>query len=362
MIKTIFAVSDVHGHYTILKKALEDAGFDRTNGDHLLVVCGDCFDRGCENVEVLEFLSAIDNKILIRGNHEDLMLDALDIHRLSYYDAHNGTDITVEEFLGNDAIDRDGTLKRNTEGEKQLRSFIGNTVDYFETKNYIFTHGWIPLDHNGRTDGWRVATPRQWRHARFADWVEMYTKGVTLPRKTIVCGHRSASYGHVFDVKRDPEDPTPFYGDGVIAIDALTVKSARVNVLVIEDEITLPALTHYMNLTDEYFDAVKCGKKTVELRVYDNKRRDVKVGDYIIFKRYLDQQDTVKVTVTGTHLYDSFADLTADHKPSAMGFSGKSRGAVAAMMNRLYEAKLAKCKPFAIEIKLSEQDHESNIS
>ncbi|MBQ7827977.1 MAG: metallophosphoesterase [Clostridia bacterium] len=354
MIKTIFAVSDIHGHYTQFKKALEESGFERGCDDHLLVVCGDCFDRGRENKAVLEYLEGIDNKVVIRGNHEDLLLDALDTHKISYYDVHNGTDITIEEFLGADAIDRDGTIKRGTAGEKRLRSFIGGMVDYFETKNFVFTHGWIPLDDRGRTDGWRVATPRGWRHARFSEWTEMYTKGMTLPRKTIVCGHRSASYGHLFDPKRAASDSTPFFGEGMAAIDALTVLSSQVNILLIEDEVLLPCLTHYMNLHDEFFDAVKSDKKTVEMRVFDTRRRDVKIGDCIVFKRYLNQEDTVKVRVTGTHVYDSFEELTMDHKPSVLGFPGKSRSAIATKMKRLYDVKLAKCKPFAINIRLEE--------
>lgn len=352
MTKTIFAVSDVHGHYEYFKKALEESGFEQGRDDHLLVVLGDCFDRGAENVAVLDYLDGIDNKVVIRGNHEDLLLSALDSHKLGYYDAYNGTDVTVLEFLGDKAIDKDGVLRRGTAGEKRLRSFIGETVDYFETKDFVFTHGWIPLDEHGRTNGWRVATPLEWRHARFSDWTEMYTKGMTLPRKTIVCGHRSASYGYLFDPKRAQGDSTPFFGDGVVAIDALTVQSGKVNVLVIEDEVMLPSLTHYMNLSDEYFERVKSGKKTVEMRVYDSKRRDVKIGDFIVFKRYLDQEDTVKVRVTGTHVYDSFEELVEDHKPSVLGFPGKSRAAIAAKMTRLYGPKAIKCKPFAIDIRL----------
>lgn len=56
MKKKIFAVSDIHGHYHILKEALDRAGFDDSNDNHLLVCCGDYFDRGDENVEVLIIL------------------------------------------------------------------------------------------------------------------------------------------------------------------------------------------------------------------------------------------------------------------------------------------------------------------
>ena len=53
--KKIFVVSDIHGHCTLLQKALERAGFDDANEDHLLICCGDYFDRGTENAEVMKF-------------------------------------------------------------------------------------------------------------------------------------------------------------------------------------------------------------------------------------------------------------------------------------------------------------------
>ena len=52
--KTLFVVSDIHGHYTQLKEALDRAGFDENRPDHLLVCCRELFDRGHENRKVYE--------------------------------------------------------------------------------------------------------------------------------------------------------------------------------------------------------------------------------------------------------------------------------------------------------------------
>ena len=57
----IFAVSDVHGFYNEMIEALDKAGFDRNNPNHLLVSCGDNFDRGPDAVKVYEYLNNIDN-------------------------------------------------------------------------------------------------------------------------------------------------------------------------------------------------------------------------------------------------------------------------------------------------------------
>ena len=75
--KKLFVVSDVHGHYTILKEALDRAGFDKHDPEHLLICCGDYFDRGNENMEVLRFFEGLRHKVLLRGNHEDLLLKLL---------------------------------------------------------------------------------------------------------------------------------------------------------------------------------------------------------------------------------------------------------------------------------------------
>jgi serine/threonine protein phosphatase 1 len=73
MKKSIYAVSDIHGHCAELKKALDEAGFRINDESCLLIVCGDYFDRGVENREVFDFLCSVSNKILIRGNHEDML-------------------------------------------------------------------------------------------------------------------------------------------------------------------------------------------------------------------------------------------------------------------------------------------------
>lgn len=58
-----------------------------------------------------------------------------------------------------------------------------------------------------------------------------------------------------------------------------------------------------MHLNDESFELVKNGQKTVELRVYDEKRRQVDMGDGIVF---INKDDKVSVKVTGLFIASSF--------------------------------------------------------
>lgn len=235
----IFAVSDIHGHGSELIRALDEAGFDPQDPEHLFVCCGDCFDRGRENRKVMSYISGLPRKVLVRGNHEDLLENALDRYYVDFIDCHNGTDVTIREFFGKNAIDENGFIYKDLFIEPKLLAFTGSMVDYFETENYIFTHGWLPVfnEDDIAERRWENSSERMWKSARFTEWYKAYRDGLTVPGKIIVCGHRSARYGRMFDETRKDDDYGIFYGDGVIVLDATTVQSGRINVLVVEDEL-----------------------------------------------------------------------------------------------------------------------------
>lgn len=76
---------------------------------------------------------------------------------------------------------------------------------------------------------------------------------------------------------------------------------------------------HQMKLNKKPFNMIKSGKKTVELRLYDEKRRKIVSGDKIIFKS-LDTGETITVTVLNLHIYDSFAELYKHFNKISMGY------------------------------------------
>ena len=53
--KKYFVCSDLHSFFTEFKEALAKNGFDAENQDHILVVCGDLFDRGKETLYLYNF-------------------------------------------------------------------------------------------------------------------------------------------------------------------------------------------------------------------------------------------------------------------------------------------------------------------
>ena len=78
-------------------------------------------------------------------------------------------------------------------------------------------------------------------------------------------------------------------------------------------------MTHTMKLQPFSFGKIKEGKKIIEVRLYDEKRREIKIGDVIEFKREPEQTETVKAEVIALLNYKTFGDLTADFPASYVG-------------------------------------------
>ena len=64
-----------------------------------------------------------------------------------------------------------------------------------------------------------------------------------------------------------------------------------------------------MNLTPSPMQKIKDGKKTIELRLYDEKRKLISVGDTIKFINTENSNDTLCVKVIGLFVFTSFAEL-----------------------------------------------------
>lgn len=68
-------------------------------------------------------------------------------------------------------------------------------------------------------------------------------------------------------------------------------------------------MLHSMKLNSSPFEKIKNGTKTIELRLNDEKRRRVKVGDFIEFSRIDRPSDKIRTKVTALHCFDGFEEL-----------------------------------------------------
>ena len=64
-----------------------------------------------------------------------------------------------------------------------------------------------------------------------------------------------------------------------------------------------------MRLTAAPFEKLRDGSKKIELRLYDEKRRQIKIGDTILFISLKDPNDTVLTRVSDIYRFASFEDL-----------------------------------------------------
>ena len=69
---------------------------------------------------------------------------------------------------------------------------------------------------------------------------------------------------------------------------------------------------HKMKLKPEYYNFIINGTKRIEIRLNDEKRQLIKIGDVIEFKKESDLNDTFKAKVVGLLRYNSFEDMFKD--------------------------------------------------
>ena len=67
-------------------------------------------------------------------------------------------------------------------------------------------------------------------------------------------------------------------------------------------------MVHNMRVYPDSFEKIKSGEKTIELRLFDEKRQQVKVGDKIVFTN-TNTNETLNTTVLKLHNFDNFDKL-----------------------------------------------------
>ena len=66
---------------------------------------------------------------------------------------------------------------------------------------------------------------------------------------------------------------------------------------------------HRMRLAPAPFGLIERGEKTIELRLNDEKRRNIAIGDIIRFENTADEEDAIYVSVKALYPFSSFEEL-----------------------------------------------------
>lgn len=268
--KKCFVITDIHSYYKLMMKALKKAGFDENNTDHIIISGGDLLDRGPDARKCLQFINKMHSQgraILIRGNHEVLLEELLSGRNCGSHDWHNGTIDTIKQLYTGEGkagykvrYHLRETIKYVSLNSTELNTYLNSLQWYYETKNYVFVHGWLPLKIDPDDKYSKIvdidlknAPDRVWKRSVWDNGMNCWRYGWRYPSKTVVCGHYHTSWGHsvLHDVGVEfPEDvyttfegdkcdhimhTEPFVDDGIIALDACTALSKKVNVWVIDN-------------------------------------------------------------------------------------------------------------------------------
>ena len=79
-------------------------------------------------------------------------------------------------------------------------------------------------------------------------------------------------------------------------------------------------MKHTMNLNPRPFLAIKSGTKTIEIRLYDEKRQKLNVGDSIEFTNREDNE-LLLVDIINLHIFKNFEDLYSKFDKISIGYN-----------------------------------------
>ena len=82
-------------------------------------------------------------------------------------------------------------------------------------------------------------------------------------------------------------------------------------------------MLHIMKLKRAPFDKIGNGSKTIELRLNDEKRQNVNIGDFIEFSCMDEPNKRIQTRVTNIHHFTSFAELYATLPKEKLGYSSE---------------------------------------
>ena len=76
---------------------------------------------------------------------------------------------------------------------------------------------------------------------------------------------------------------------------------------------------HEMRLHPEPFALIKAGTKTVEMRLYDEKRRLMNIGDHIEFSLRPNGVDQLRAEIVSLDVFNSFKEAFNNYPPAQYG-------------------------------------------
>ena len=112
---------------------------------------------------------------------------------------------------------------------------------------------------------------------------------------------------------------------------------------------------HVMNLNSSPMKKIRSGIKTIELRLYDEKRKVVSVGDTITFINTENADDTLTVKGEGLFVFKSFDELYRKLPLLECGYTEENVGKASPSDMELYYSKEQQAQYGVVGIKIALQ-------
>jgi len=79
-------------------------------------------------------------------------------------------------------------------------------------------------------------------------------------------------------------------------------------------------MTHELHLNNGPFQSIKAGTKTIEMRLFDEKRSKYNIGDILVFENR-STGEILKSKIINLHRFDSFVDIYTRFDKVSLGYT-----------------------------------------
>ncbi len=109
---------------------------------------------------------------------------------------------------------------------------------------------------------------------------------------------------------------------------------------------------HVMNLSPDSFEMIEIGTKTIEMRLYDEKRKKISKGDYINFISTINHKKQLEVKVKEVYRYNDFEELYKEFNKVKLGYREEEIAHYTDMEQYYSKEDIAKYGVIGIEVEL----------
>ena len=112
-------------------------------------------------------------------------------------------------------------------------------------------------------------------------------------------------------------------------------------------------MEHEMKLQPKYYNFILNGTKRIEIRLYDEKRQQIKIGDVIKFLKEPVLNESFNAKVVGLLRYNSFEEMFKDFDISILSDESMTKDELISVLEQFYtKEKQEKYGVLGIKIEL----------